>query len=79
MEKKTKLYVVITTDCPADDTQYMCDIILITTDEKKAEKTVEALQKRKPIKGIDYDLLTPFNDADYFERTLDVLISNEEE
>jgi len=75
--KKQKLYVVITSASPADDTEYMADIILITTSKAKAEKTVEALQKREPIKGINYDNLTPFEDADYFTRTLNEPIMND--
>lgn len=77
--KKQKIFVVITAACPADDTEYMCDVILITTDETKAQKTVAALQERKPIKGINYDNLTPFEDADYFTRTLNEPIKNDGE
>ena len=74
-----KVYVVVTTDEPAGEDQYISDVILITTSKPKAEETVKALNERKPIKGINYDNLCPFSGANYFERTLNVHIENEDE
>ena len=73
-----KVYVVVTTDEPAGEDQYISDVILITTSKIQAETTVKALNKRSPLKGINYDNLCPFSDANYFERTLNESINNEE-
>jgi hypothetical protein len=73
-----KVYVVVTTDEPADEDQYICDVILITANKTQAEETVKALRLGKPIKGINKDNLCPFSDANYFELTLNEPINNEE-
>ena len=73
-----KVYVVVTTDEPAGEDQYISDVILITTSKIQAETTVKALNERSPLKGINYDNLCPFSDANYFERTLNESINNEE-
>ena len=72
------IYVVVTTDEPAGEDQYISDVILITTSKIQAETTVKALNERSPLKGINYDNLCPFSGANYFERTLNVHINNDE-
>jgi len=63
-----EIYVVVTT---MDDN--MADVILITSDKDKAEEIAAKITNREPIEGFDYDLLSDYEDAQYFTRSLNSL------
>ena len=69
---ENKVWVVVTTTNEIGQ-DLICDVILITEDMALAEITCDRIKKKEPISGVDYSLLTPFEDAAYFSRKLNSL------
>jgi hypothetical protein len=70
-----EIYVVVTTIDLIGNGDNIADVVLITSDKKKAEKLVKKLCDRTPMKNFDYDKLAEYEDAQYFTRKLNSLDS----
>ena len=64
------LYVVATVVHTGKETLFG-DVILITKDLAHAKTVTYHVKEHRPIPGLEYDKLSAFNDAMYFERVPD--------
>jgi hypothetical protein len=71
-----ELYVVATIVRPVgNESDFFGDIILVTDNEKHARVTKHQVKARKPVPGLDYCCLVPFEDVIYFKRTLNQVVT----
>ena len=75
------LYVVTTINSNGNGDDMYSDIILITDDVRRAKVTKHQVQARKPLPGLDYNLLVAYTDVIYFRRTLNqvMLLTDKED
>ena len=77
-----KVFIVVTIKhipTPIDMDDFFGDIILITTNEKKAKTTTQIVKERRPYKSLDYTRLATFDDVIYFPRETEEVITNDGE
>lgn len=74
-----KVYIVATIQNQPSDVCLFADIILVTDNLKKARTAKYQIEGKKPLPGLDYSLLAPYNSVIYFERELNEMIQNNPE
>ena len=68
-----KLYVVATTIREADR-DLICDVVLVTTDQLKADGLAMKVRNHLPDPCLDYTCLTPYTSCDTFTRHLGIVM-----
>jgi hypothetical protein len=66
-----KLHVVATT-IEEDGRELICDIVLITTDELRADDLAMKVRNHLPDPCLDYSGLTPYTSCDSYTKHLDI-------